>query len=86
MSGKNWKQNSGSGGMFHMPWEPLVASKKTEENLKKPKNSGALYHNYRGFFSIVILALVDGQYCSSDGWMWVQLDLAQMPRYLIPVT
>ena len=26
MSGKNWKQNSGSGGMFHMPWEPLMAS------------------------------------------------------------
>ena len=26
MSGKNWKQNSGSGGTFHMPWEPLMAS------------------------------------------------------------
>ena len=26
MSGKNWKGNSGSGGMFHMPWEPLMES------------------------------------------------------------
>ena len=26
MSGKNWKGNSGSGRMFHMPWEPLMAS------------------------------------------------------------
>ena len=26
MSGKNWKQNSGSGGTFHMPWEPSMAS------------------------------------------------------------
>ena len=26
MSGKNWKGNSGSGGMFHMPWEPWMGS------------------------------------------------------------
>ena len=30
--------------------------------LKKPKNTGALFHNYTGFVSILMLALVDGQY------------------------
>ena len=37
--------------------------------LKKPKNSGAMYHNYKGFFSIVMLVLMDST--SSDGWMWI---------------
>ena len=27
MSGKNWRGNSGSGGMFHMPWEPWMGSR-----------------------------------------------------------
>ena len=30
--------------------------------VKKPKNTGALFHNYKGLFSIVMLVLVDGQY------------------------
>ena len=56
--------------------------------IKKPPNSGSMYRNYKGFDSIVLMALVDSQYrflwtqigdigSSSDGQIWNNCDLRE---------
>ena len=38
-------------------------------SIKKPANTGRLYHNYKGFFSIQMLAFVDAEY----KFIWIEL-------------
>jgi hypothetical protein len=57
--------------------------------IRKPKKSGSIYHNYKGFFSIVLLAVVDSDYkfmyvdvgrsgCGSDAGIYNETELKEL--------
>ena len=57
-SGVSSSKNSHPDRAFPTTSEPL----KENIGLNAPANSDTVYHNYKGFFSILFLALVDMDY------------------------
>ena len=57
-----WKE---LGREFRLRWDvphALGALDGKHMRIKKPPKSGSLYHNYKGIFSVILMALVDTEY------------------------
>jgi len=66
---EEWKAKAEEFGKMWNFWHGLGALDGKHCGMKSPPKSGSLYHNYKGFFSIILMALVDARY----RFMWVEI-------------
>ena len=59
---EDWRQLEAE---FRLKWNvphAIGALDRKHVAIRKPPKSGSLYHNYKGFFSVILMALVDAEY------------------------
>ena len=66
---EEWKEKAEEFGVIWNFWHGLGAVDGKHCGMNSPPESGSLYHNYKGFFSIILMALVDARY----RFMWVEI-------------
>ncbi|XP_057296136.1 putative nuclease HARBI1 [Hydractinia symbiolongicarpus] len=59
---EEWQRISTQLGISHFP-HVIGAINGKHIRIECPKNSGTLYYKYKGFYSIVLLAVCDANYC-----------------------
>ena len=75
---EDWKKVEKFGTRWNVPYSVGTTDGK-HIAMKKPKKYGINYYNYKGFFSLVLLALVDAEY----KFLWVNVgQVDPMHRFL----
>jgi hypothetical protein len=60
---ERWKEIArGSQKYVHFPNCLGAINVRLHVQIRKPKNSGSLFYNYKNFFLIVLLAIIDANY------------------------